>query len=346
MNKSSIRLSVCIPTYNFGAFIGETLDSIIQNMCDDVEIVILDGGSTDDTARVVAEKSLKCPRINYFFQNFRGGIDRDIARAVELSHGTYCWLFSADDIMKPGALSFVLHAMDSGCDIYLCEQTLCTENMVKIRDHPIFKHIRKPEVFDLSDPAQKKKYFSEARTSEAFFSYLSGPVFKRQIWDQAAGIPDAFNDTCWGLAGRLLSRIPHGLKIQYLGVSLINKRSGVDSFMDKGLVHRLRITVEGFAFIASSIFGENSYETWHIRRVTRNEDAFRFRRLVSVKIIILTTSEKENRSALKEVVRKHYSKAGLLNQFRFYLWMLFPVPVLIILKSVKDMLKFRQAISS
>lgn len=40
------RLSICIPTYNFGEFIGETLDSIVCQATDETEIVIVDGAST------------------------------------------------------------------------------------------------------------------------------------------------------------------------------------------------------------------------------------------------------------------------------------------------------------
>ena len=48
-----IRLSICIPTYNFGEFIGATLQSIIKQATDEVEIVVVDGASTDNTAEVV-----------------------------------------------------------------------------------------------------------------------------------------------------------------------------------------------------------------------------------------------------------------------------------------------------
>jgi abequosyltransferase len=118
-------LSICIPTYNFGKFIGITLDSITQNLREGVEVVILDGGSTDDTGRVVAQRQHDYPQIKYHRQEFRGGIDRDIAKVVSLSSGKYCWLFSADDIMKPGVVSKVLDGLQSNCDIYLCEHTLC-----------------------------------------------------------------------------------------------------------------------------------------------------------------------------------------------------------------------------
>ena len=50
---SKAELSICIPAKNFGQFIGETLDSIIQQANKNVEIVVLDGGSTDNTQEIV-----------------------------------------------------------------------------------------------------------------------------------------------------------------------------------------------------------------------------------------------------------------------------------------------------
>ena len=48
------QLSICIPTYNFGEFIGQALESLQRQYRPGVEVVILDGGSTDSTADVVS----------------------------------------------------------------------------------------------------------------------------------------------------------------------------------------------------------------------------------------------------------------------------------------------------
>jgi len=79
----NIRLSICIPTYNFGEFIGTTLESIIKQATAEVEIVVLDGGSTDNTREVVHSFQQRFPRLSYHRLEKRGGIDRDMAKAVE-----------------------------------------------------------------------------------------------------------------------------------------------------------------------------------------------------------------------------------------------------------------------
>ena len=134
-----IELSICIPTYNFGNFIGQTLDSIIPNLTDEVEVIILDGGSTDDTEQVVSQKQQISPQIYYHRQNYRGGIDKDISKAISLASGNYCWPFSADDIMMPGAVNALLPLIRSDFDIYLCEHTVCDVEMRPVKYFSYFR---------------------------------------------------------------------------------------------------------------------------------------------------------------------------------------------------------------
>ena len=100
-----IRLSICMPTYNFGRFIGDALESILRQAADDVEIVVLDGASTDNTSEVVRSFQARFPKLHYHRRDRRGGIDRDMAHAVELANGEYCWFMTDDDLLKPGAIT-------------------------------------------------------------------------------------------------------------------------------------------------------------------------------------------------------------------------------------------------
>lgn len=336
------RLSICIPTYNFGKFIGQTLDSIIPNLFEGVEVVVLDGGSTDDTSNIVEERQRAYPQIEYHQQGFRGGIDRDIAKVISLAHGEYCWLFSADDIMKPGAVSKVLDSIQSNLDIYLCELTFCDFDMQPVRENPIFIGITKPEVFDLGNEKQRKKYFSNARTSEAFFSFLAGPIFKKDVWERAGEIPESFYNTCWGLSGRLLSLIPGGLQVNYLGESLLYRRGGNDSFMENGVVNRLRISVDGFAHIAETLFGKYSEETYHIRRVIRNERTLLH--LMLIKLQVVTSQQQEEIEELFRIVLRHYSNAGTVNKLKYIVFRFMPISLLKIGDKLKTIMRNKRII--
>lgn len=265
----AIKLSICIPTYNFGAFIAQTLDSIVPQLAPGVKIVILDGASTDNTPVIVRPYLDRHPQIRYVRQDFRGGIDRDMARTVELARGGYCWLFSSDDIMKPGSVPFILEAIQTGLDIYLVGLTLCDFNMKVICEHPV-SGARRGEVFHLGHENERIRYFELAETTTALFSFLGSLIFKRERWNEHE-LAEDYIGSLWAHVVRIFQMIPNGLVVQYLGDSMSFKRSDNDSFMERGLVHRWAMAIDGYHRIASDIFGDKSIEARHIRRVIVNE---------------------------------------------------------------------------
>ncbi|MBY0579469.1 MAG: glycosyltransferase [Burkholderiales bacterium] len=313
-----IRLSICIPTYNYGEFIGQTLDSLLPQATSEVEVIVLDGGSTDNTTEKVAARQRNYPQLSYHHQDFRGGIDRDIEKVVSLAHGQYCWLFSADDIMAPGAIDKVLAAIESNCDIYLCEHDLCNLEMEPIGKYPPpFNGLSHSRLFDLVDSSQRAEYFRLARTSEAFFSFLAGPIFKKTVWD-SPNIPDSFRSTCWIVAGHLLSMIPLGITVQYMGETLLSKREGNDSFSNGSMVNRHRITIEAFQHVANVVFGEHSEEAFHIRRVLQFD--IPFRALLFSKLKAAEHPETEDINILNRIARMHYTDPSLSNRVKYLLY--------------------------
>jgi abequosyltransferase len=267
--QSPVRLSICIPTYNFGAFIGDTLASIVPQLAEGVEVVVLDGGSTDNTTEVVESFQRENPAVRYVRQDERGGIDRDMLRTVELGRGEYCWIFCADDIMKPDAIQKVLERIRSGCDVYLCGLTLCTFDMDPVRDHRVAR-IATDQTFDLGSERDRQLYFGLAQTTTAFFSFAGSLIVKKDSWD-LAGPDEAFMGSLWAHVAQILRMIPHGLRLHYIAEPLLYKRTDNDSFMDRGIVHRYAIAVNGYQRLASAYFPEQSPEARDMRRVVRDE---------------------------------------------------------------------------
>lgn len=264
-----IRLSICIPTYNFGRFIGETLQSILPQVLDGVEVVILDGGSTDETAAVVGAFQEVFPALRYHRRAERGGIDRDMARAVELARGEYCWLFSADDTMKPDAVRQVLGEIEGGLDIYVGGLTLCTFDMRPLRDQPILD-VPPGAVFDLGEADDRRRYFEHAQTTTALFSFLGSMIFRKARWD-AVELDEDFVGSCWAHVARMFRLIPSGLTVKYLGRAYLWKRCDNDSFLDNGLIRRFAITIDGYHRLADAFFGHHSLEAREIRRAVAAE---------------------------------------------------------------------------
>jgi abequosyltransferase len=265
-----VRLSICIPTYNMGPYIGTTLESIVPQLTEDVEVVILDGASPDDTERVVSSIAASHPSVRYVRNAERGGFDADTAGVIALGRGEFCWLFSADDVMKPGAVAAVLKRLSADCDVYLCGMTRGTFELEPVKDHPIavFTH---DEIFDLSDAAERRRYFAGAITTTAFWSFLSSVIVKRSSWD-AAGPDLSFYGSLFAHVAQILRMIPNGLRMFYIEESLLIKRAENDTFAALGLARRLAVAVDGYDAFATAYFPDpHSIEAMAMRRAVSNE---------------------------------------------------------------------------
>jgi glycosyltransferase involved in cell wall biosynthesis len=92
-------VSVIIPTYNYGALIGETLESLRRQTLAEWECVVVDDGSADDTAEVVARAAESDPRFRYLRQqNQRQAVARNTGLAA--ARGRYVQLLDADDLIE------------------------------------------------------------------------------------------------------------------------------------------------------------------------------------------------------------------------------------------------------
>jgi abequosyltransferase len=304
------QLSICIPTYNFGQFIGETLASIERQYTREIEVIVLDGASTDNTTEVVAKFRASMPGLTYYRLDAKGGIDADMAKSVALAKAPYCWLFSADDVMELGALDRVLAELESQCDIYLCGLTICTIDMKPMHRHPVLS-IAGDSEFELSDEKERHSYFRKAETSTAFFSYMSSLVIRRDRWE-AATAPQEFTGSCWSHVARIFGIIPQGLRVRYLAESYLSNRSGNDSFLDRGIVNRIGIAVNGYWRLGDKYFGPTSEEARHIRRVVRNE--YTLRHLLSAKWSTRASHLRAEEQALDVLVSKLYQDRTLKNR--------------------------------
>lgn len=94
--------SVCIPNYNYARYIAETIQSVLNQTCQDFEIIIADNASTDDSVAVV--ESFRDERIRIVRNQYNIGFAPNLQRASELARGQYMLMLSSDDRMLPNAL--------------------------------------------------------------------------------------------------------------------------------------------------------------------------------------------------------------------------------------------------
>jgi abequosyltransferase len=322
----AIKLSFCIPTFNFGAFIGATLRSIIDQADERVQIVVIDGGSTDDTAAIVAEAKTRFPQVKFIQRDKRHGLDARMMEMVLQADGEYCWLFSSDDLLAPGAVARAMKAIDDGgWDIFLMGITLCDLAMQPQRDHPILD-CGEPRTFNWSVSDERADYFRRALTSTAFFSFLGNLLVRRDRWIASPTI-ERFIGSGWMHTAKVLTISQSGLRVRFDPAIYVLRRGDNDScVVQEGLLRRIELSFRGFRDLGCFFFGEGSPEAAHVCRVVGNE--YPFLDVLELKRRIVPGSDQKTQRAFYDLVRRHYARGSISDHVCHALVRLTPVWVL------------------
>lgn len=103
-------VSVIIPAYNQGHFLAEAVNSVLAQTYPHVEIIVVDDGSTDDTA--VVARSFTDPRVRYVYKQ-NGGLSSARNEGLRHAQGQYISYLDSDDCFLPEKLAMLVGEMDA-----------------------------------------------------------------------------------------------------------------------------------------------------------------------------------------------------------------------------------------
>lgn len=117
---SAPKISVVIPVYNVEQFIEKCLDSVLCQDFEDYEVVLIDDGSTDESAHICKRYSLIDSRIKYHYKE-NGGLSSARNFGIKRSSGEYLTFIDSDDYIAPDYLSHLFRlAKENSADISCC----------------------------------------------------------------------------------------------------------------------------------------------------------------------------------------------------------------------------------
>ena len=187
---SSVKLSICIPTFNRAKCLVNCLESILLNV-DRLnlafQICVSDNCSTDDTEQVVRAAQERMP-IDYQRNSKNVGIPQNFLNVVEMAKGDFVWLIGDDDLLMPMALKKVIE---------LIENNPCVDyfyiNAFHLTTEFVFKF---PQPFNTNNlPSVMQPFSSWSKGGEIAYLDLVNPrisfdfmggmflaVFRRKNW--------------------------------------------------------------------------------------------------------------------------------------------------------------------
>ncbi|QXE20237.1 glycosyltransferase [Clostridium sp. 001] len=119
-------VSVCIPVYNGEKYIKYTIDSVINQTYKNLEIIICDNCSTDDTVKIV--ESYNDKRIKLYNNESNIGYTNNVNKCAELSNGKYIKYVYADDTIDKNCIQEMVTVMEKNPDVTLCGVNFCHIN--------------------------------------------------------------------------------------------------------------------------------------------------------------------------------------------------------------------------
>lgn len=289
------KLSICIPTYNRAALLQEAIESILEQLTDEmfheVEIVVSDNCSNDHTEDIIYKLKNKYPKAKLLFyvNETNIGADRNFLKAVEISSGEYCWLLGSDDKCSKGAIQKIIDEIDLKHTIYISDRyNADCKNMLIFETQRFFsKELNRDFVFEFKDYKDWSFYIDRCRSLGGLFSYISSIVFNKKEWENLSEEKySCFLGTAYVHVAILLQVLKNNKNatVKYLHDPIVINRTGNDSFMINRF-QRTMLDFDGYLML-SELFEDNEFIKAAICYVVRHEYP-----IISWRIIVNATSE-------------------------------------------------------
>jgi len=126
-------VSICIPTYNHAHFLPEAIRSALAQTERDLEVLVVDNCSADDTSGVVDEFCRTDSRVRYVRNETNLGLVGNLNRCLELARGVYVKYLLADDLLEPDCVTTMVRALESSPGVVL---VACRRQLVNLDLQP------------------------------------------------------------------------------------------------------------------------------------------------------------------------------------------------------------------
>jgi glycosyltransferase involved in cell wall biosynthesis len=199
-------VSVIVPAFNAAQFIGRTLDNVLKQTHSRLEVLVVDDGSSDETADIVRAFADRDNRVR-LFQQPNAGVSAARNHAMRHAKGDYIAPLDADDLWHPLKLAKQLEHFDRGSSrtgVVYCHFALIDEEDRVILPRRTYN-------------APSGQIYPQLTIGNVVGN-ASAPLIRRSLTEEAGGYDETFKDGCEDLDFylRLAERCEYGLVPEFL----------------------------------------------------------------------------------------------------------------------------------
>ncbi|NLU72298.1 glycosyltransferase family 2 protein [Streptomyces sp. HNM0575] len=171
-----VNLSVIVPFYNVQSYAPEAIRSLRANAREDIEFILVDDCSTDDTPEILAEAERELSGAVLVRHESNGGLATARNTGLDASRGRYLTFLDGDDWLAPGHYPRLLAAIEElGCDFVRTDHVSCTARARTIARVP---HGRRGVVMNPRDAI-----LPATRTTSVDYAYAWAGIYHRRLLD-------------------------------------------------------------------------------------------------------------------------------------------------------------------
>ena len=176
-------VSVCIPAYNSSVYIKRTMESVLEQNYKNIELVVIDDQSKDNTVEIV--ESVKDPRVRLVKNEKNLGMTGNWNKCLAEARGDYIKLICADDVLYKDSIEKELGALLAHPEVTLVMSDTALIDEIGKRTG-CFKRYPKGGLLD------GKKVAKRALIFKSFFGAPCNTLFPRSSYEKAGGFDPKF----------------------------------------------------------------------------------------------------------------------------------------------------------
>jgi len=166
-------VSVIMPSYNHERFVSEAIESILNQTLDDLELIIIDDASKDNSRRIIEDFSKKDNRIKTIFHERNMGIARTVNDGIEAATGKFIAFTASDDLWVKDKLEKQLKILEQKENAVLWSEVEIIDAQGKSTGETITK------TFSASDKKKSGHIFEDILRADFIYVCGLGRILKR-----------------------------------------------------------------------------------------------------------------------------------------------------------------------
>ena len=167
-------ISIIVPIYNVEQYLKKCVDSLVNQTYKNIEILLIDDGSTDSSGKIADELANKDDRIKVFHKK-NGGLSDARNYGIEKASGKYLSFIDSDDYVSYKMME-ILHKniIDNNCDVSICSY------LEFLNEDEIFNDYNNEKIMLYNSEEAIKCLFSDC----SFGNFAWNKLYKKELFDE------------------------------------------------------------------------------------------------------------------------------------------------------------------